>query len=270
MSNTKNVKLGVCWVSFDGVDLGLTKGGVEVEVATDTHKTMVDQFGQSEVNETILKRTVMAKIPMAETHVENMVNIMPGATLIDNSTKQVDTVTVDTAGNAQAYTITLDGVTYTYTSDADAVIGEICLGLVAAVNESGAARSIATTTATAVDVVGDVVLTARIGGDTVVATSGTDTTLVATTPAVVGAKRVEVTNAVGTDLLSIAKRLVIHPKNKPYSDRSEDFVIPLAATPGGLNFGYKLEDERVFNIEFVGYPDAATSVLFEFGDPAAA
>lgn len=269
MSNTKNVKLGVCWVSFDGVDLGLTKGGVEVEVTTDTYKSMVDQFGQSEINESILKRTVMAKVPLAETHVENLVNIMPGATLIDNSTKQVDTCTIDTAGNSQVYTITLDGVVYSYTSDASATEGEIALGLVAAVNDSGAARSVASTTAIATDVAATVVLTARIGGDVVVVASGADTTTVNTTPAVVGAKRVQVTNAIGTDLLSIAKKLVIHPKAKPYSDRSEDFVIPLAATAGAMSFSYQLEEERVFPIEFVGYPDSATELLFEFGDPAA-
>ena len=50
-SNTENVKLGVCSVTFDGVDLGYTKGGVDVTIATTTKEVMVDQFGQSEINE---------------------------------------------------------------------------------------------------------------------------------------------------------------------------------------------------------------------------
>ena len=47
MSNThvKNIKLGACKVSFGGVDLGYTKGGVQVEVATETLKVTVDQLG---------------------------------------------------------------------------------------------------------------------------------------------------------------------------------------------------------------------------------
>lgn len=44
MSNThvKNIKLGACKVSFGGVDLGYTKGGVQVEIATETLKVTVN------------------------------------------------------------------------------------------------------------------------------------------------------------------------------------------------------------------------------------
>ncbi|EGT88588.1 hypothetical protein ABNIH1_18950, partial [Acinetobacter baumannii ABNIH1] len=34
-SDVKNVKLGVCKIMFDGVDLGFTKGGVDVTVSTE-------------------------------------------------------------------------------------------------------------------------------------------------------------------------------------------------------------------------------------------
>ncbi|HHO6394217.1 TPA: hypothetical protein ACRVMJ_005009, partial [Escherichia coli] len=52
MSNThvKNIKLGACKVSFGGVDLGYTKGGVQVEVATETLKVTVDQLGQTVIS----------------------------------------------------------------------------------------------------------------------------------------------------------------------------------------------------------------------------
>ncbi|SER25864.1 hypothetical protein SAMN05216548_1145 [Faunimonas pinastri] len=81
-SDTKNVKLGVCRVLLAGQDLGYTKGGVDVEVQTQTHEVEVDQFGQSPINEYIMGRTVTAKVPLAETTLDNLVRIMPGATLI--------------------------------------------------------------------------------------------------------------------------------------------------------------------------------------------
>ncbi|HAX7496948.1 TPA: hypothetical protein JTO48_003372 [Escherichia coli] len=59
MSNThvKNIKLGACKVSFGGVDLGYTKGGVQVEVATETLKVTVDQLGQTTISELVAALT---------------------------------------------------------------------------------------------------------------------------------------------------------------------------------------------------------------------
>lgn len=85
-SSTENVKLGVCSVLFDDVDLGFTKGGVEVEVATTTHEVKVDQTGETPINELITGRTVSVKVPLAETTLDNLVKIMPGATLITDGT----------------------------------------------------------------------------------------------------------------------------------------------------------------------------------------
>ncbi|MDY7537615.1 hypothetical protein QN372_00485 [Undibacterium sp. RTI2.1] len=166
-SDTKNVKIGVCKVIYGGVDLGYTQGGVEVTVKTDTHKVNVDQFGKTTINEYIMGREVMVKVPLAETTLTNLVAIMPGATLVTN------------------------------------------------------------------------------GADI----------------------HVDVTNAIGTDLLSTAKQLRLHPKALPDSNVSEDFVIPLAATAGGLTFAYKLENERIFNCDFTGYPDPVTAKLFAIGSP---
>lgn len=168
-SDTKNVKLGVCKVFFDSVDLGYTQGGVEVTVKTDTHKVTVDQFGKTSINEYIMGREVSVKVPLAETTLDNLVAIMPGATL-----------------------------------------------------------------------------TSGTGADS-------------------AKKAVVVTTAVGTDLLSLAKELRLHPKHLADSNKSEDFVIPLAATSGALKFAYKLENERIFDCDFSGYPDAATGELFVLG-----
>jgi hypothetical protein len=81
-SSTSNVKVGVCKVSFNAIDLGYTKGGVEFDVETDTFVVTVDQFGNTPISEYINARKVTVKIPMAETTLENMVAIMPGATLV--------------------------------------------------------------------------------------------------------------------------------------------------------------------------------------------
>ena len=168
-SDIKNVKLGVCTVKYNNVDLGYTKGGVEVTVKTDTHKVNIDQFGKTPINEYIMGRDVQVKVPLAETTLENLVKIMPGATLI---------------------------------------------------------------------------------------TDGVDPTK----------KVVNVNTGVGTNLLDIAQTLVLRPVGK--TDASEDFTVFKAATAGALNFAYKLEDERIFNVEFSGYPDA-NGKLFAVGDTTA-
>lgn len=80
--DTKNIKLGVCRVSFGGVDLGYTKGGVDVSITTDTHEVNVDQYGDAPVNDIITSRRVEVTVPLAETTLENAISIMPGAYLV--------------------------------------------------------------------------------------------------------------------------------------------------------------------------------------------
>jgi hypothetical protein len=164
-SDTKNVKLGVCLVYYKGKDLGYTQGGVQVTVATQTHKVNIDQFGKTTVNETIMSRDVTVKVPLAETTLENLVATMPGASIV------------------------ADGVN----------------------------------------------------------------------------KKAVVTTGIGVDLLSIAGELRLHPKGRAKDDYSDDFVIPLAATSGGMNFAYEVEKERIFDVSFQGYPDPVTEQLFGIG-----
>lgn len=169
-NDAKNVKLGVCRVLFDGKDLGFTKGGVSVTVATETHEVQLDQTGQTPVNEFIMGRTVTVSCPLAETTLENLAAIMPGATLVVDA-------------------------------------------------ESEAAR-------------------------------------------------VDVSMGVGVSLLDWAKQLTLHPIALPDADKSEDFTIFRAATPGAMDFAYKLDEERIFSCEFKGYPNE-DNLLFAFGDPQA-
>lgn len=270
MSDTKNVKIGVCQVSFDGVDLGYTKGGVEVTVSTETHKVSVDQFGKSTINELVTGREVKAKAPLAETTIDNLVRIMPGASKVGvSAVAQVSTVTIATivsAAAVQTDTITIAGKAYAFTSDATPVKGEIALGLVAAINADATCPMTASTTAIATSTSATVVLTAKTAGSAVTVTVSANLTVALTTASVVENLRVDVSTGIGVDLLSTAKELRLHPISKAANDTSEDFVIPLAATAGALQFAYKLEEERIYNVEFTGYPDPTSGRLFYIGN----
>lgn len=171
-SSTSNVKLGVCTVSFGGVDLGYTKGGVEVEIATETHRVTVDQFGSAPINEYVTSREVKVRVPLAESTLDNLIKVLPGSTLV---------------------------------------------------------------------------------------TDGVDPTK----------KKVSVDHAIGTNLLALAAELKLHPVANLAANKLEDFTIPKAMTPGTFTFAYKLDEERVFNVEFNGYPDNA-GLLFVVGDTTAA
>lgn len=173
-SNTNNVKLGVCKVFLDGVDLGYTQGGVEFSSTTQTHKVEVDQFGKTTIKETIIGRSCMVKLPLAETTLTNLASLFP-------------------------------------------------------VNPNNVAFGAG---------------------------------LVGTTK-----QRVGVDTGVGVDLLATAKVLTIHPFALLDSDFSDEIVIPLANTPGALTFAYKLEQERIFNVDFNGYPDPVSGMLFFAGNP---
>lgn len=167
-SSTTNVKLGVCSVFFGGVDLGYTKGGVEVEISTETHRVMVDQFGSAPINEYITSREVKVRVPLAESTLANLIKVLPGSTLV---------------------------------------------------------------------------------------TDGVDPLK----------QKVNVDHAIGTNLLSLAAELKLHPIANVAANKIEDFTVPKAMTPGTFTFAYKLDEERVFNVEFNGYPDNA-GLLFVVGD----
>ena len=266
-SSTNNVKLGVCTVEYGGVDLGYTKGGVEVEVATETFKVMIDQFGNTPIKEYITARTCMVRAPLAETTLEILRDIMPGATLTDNAVAQVTTVTTATPSDATEYSITINGSVYAFTTTGTTEAG-LTDGLVGVINADPARAMDATNGGD------DLVLTGKISGQsyTVVETvgsAGSFDTVVETTPAATGAKRVDVTTNVSTDLKAIAQTLKLHPVSAG-DDKNEDFIIPLCATGGSLQYSYKLDEERIFTAEFNAYPDDTQGgLLFQIGDEAA-
>ena len=267
-SSTNNVKLGVCSVEFGGVDLGYTKGGVEVEVATETYKVMVDQFGNTPIKEYITARTCVVRAPLAETTLEVLKEIMPGNTFTDNGTAQVYTVVEALPADATEYIVTINGVDYAYTTTSTAA-ADLVDGLVGVIN-ADASRAM-----DASNVSDELVLTARVTGvsytvEEGATSTGTFDSITETTAAVAGAQRIDVTTNVSADLKAIAQTLKLHPVSAG-SDLNEDFIIPLAATGGSMQYSYKLDEERIFNVEFNAYPDDSQGgLLFQIGDPAAA
>ncbi len=292
-SNTRNVKLGVCQVFLKGQDLGYTKGGVEVSVTTETHEVNIDQFGKTAINQLIMGRDLKVKVPMAETTLENLVLTMPGTTLVETGgTAATGTITIAT-NPATSDTIIVNGTTVTFkTTTADATKNEVLIGATASdtaanlnkfLNESndpGIAAATYTVAAAVVSVkYGNVTIYGTTGmksteGNAFTLATGTAGVKVTVSGATLSGganstgKMLTAETGVGLELLSRARELRLHPVDKVASDLSEDFIVPLAGTAGALSFAYKVDDERVYNVEFTGYPDPVTKRLFTVGGRA--
>ncbi|MFA9261789.1 MAG: hypothetical protein ACEQSB_00315 [Undibacterium sp.] len=276
-SDTQNVKLGICNVYFDSADLGYTKGGVEVEVQTNTHEIMVDQFGETLIGEIVMGRTLKVTIPLAETTIENLVRTMPGTALSQTGgVKATGTVTFAVSPPINNDTVTIAGVVFTFKTvpvlatdlAIPGTIAAAATALAAAVNANLFAGADAIASAAA----GVVTLTGRdfgAGSNAVTMTKvGVNITVSGATLA--GGvnstkKQAIVSTGVSISLLNIAKKMVLRPKG---TNGEDDFTIFLAATAGALQFAYKVDNERVYNTTFRGYakPDGT---LFSIGDVTA-
>lgn len=273
MASTENVKLGVCNVLFNGVDLGFTKGGVEVEVSTSTKEITVDQMGETPIGEIIMGRTVSATVPLAETTLENLVAIMPGSTLISDGSRASGTVTFSTAAPVDGDKITIDGRDFTFKTN-PVGITDMALGttiqqaasiFAAKINAEGlnyqATVNGAVVTITAKD--------RGTAGNVSVSKTATTPANITTTNLTGGVDvtkaQVKVTNGVNINLLSLAKTLVLRPKGTQGED---DFTIHKAMCPGALNFAYQFDNERVFSAAFKGYA-LDNGDLFSLGDVTA-
>lgn len=80
MADITNVKLGVCSVSFNGNDLGHTKGGVTVTYTPEYHDVTVDKYGNTVVDKRLLGEKLTATVPLAETTLSNFQVAIPEGT----------------------------------------------------------------------------------------------------------------------------------------------------------------------------------------------
>ena len=94
-------------------------------------------------------------------------------------TAQVSTVTVDTAADSSVYTITIDGMDVSYTSDASATPTEIAAGLAAAIVADPLTNGLVTATAA----VAVLTITSRLGGRAFTLTTADARLTIATTTA---------------------------------------------------------------------------------------
>jgi hypothetical protein len=169
-----NLEMGPCTAFFKAADLGLTKGGCEVQIATESTLITADQFGDTAIDEIIKGRKVTVKVPMAERDLAKLVTVIPGSVLVTGT-----------------------------------------------------------------------------GAD-------------------LGKKKLTLSSGVGVSLRAGAGPLVLHPIAMAEGDKSKDFVLPLANAKGDIQFSYKVDDQRVYTVEFTGYVDLTTGTLAVFGDPALA
>lgn len=80
MADITNVQLGVCSVTYNGIDLGHTKGGVEVSYEPVYADMTVDKYGETLVNQVLIGEKLTAKVPLAEFTVANLKTAVPNAT----------------------------------------------------------------------------------------------------------------------------------------------------------------------------------------------
>lgn len=267
-SSSKNVKLGVCDVFYGGVSLGLTKGGVEVTVASASHEVTVDQYGSTPIAELITGRTVAVTVPMVETTMENMTLVMPGSVLTTNGIKSSGTLTVTTQPTA-AQTLIFAGKTFNFVVAATANVYDIVIGASPAATAANIAAAFrdAEIAYSAVNALAVVTVTAQFTGPefngAFTGSSAGITKVDATGGVVATSARVDVPTGVNINLLDSAQVLRLRPKN---TNGEHDFVVHKAACPGAMNFAFQLDNERVFNAEFKGYVDVEKGgYLFSVG-----
>jgi hypothetical protein len=97
-NDASNITLGTCNVTFNSVDLGHTKGGVEVNVTSEIREITVDEYGTSPVNAYTIGQRVEVKMTLSEFTWANLSKVIQDATLEAGAT--VDEVNIGkAAGN---------------------------------------------------------------------------------------------------------------------------------------------------------------------------
>jgi hypothetical protein len=286
MSNDpKNIRLGPCRVRWGGKDIGLTKGGVDVELKTTTKQVQIDQFGNTPVDEYITGRELTVKTPFVESDIDGIYTMLSKSVtnFIDDGAKATGSFTF-TAQPAANDTITVNGHVFTYvtvvgTGPGGALADQILIGSTQAVTMQNTATILsasadplvqqATYGFTGTTVTVTYFKSGTVGNSFTLAKSGT--TASTSGAALSGGtnathRRLEVMSGVGVSLLATAQELLLHPQNRNDNDYSEDFVVPICNTSGAFTFAYRLDQERVFNLSFTGYPDPSSTRLFLYGN----
>lgn len=90
MADATKIALGVCAATFDSVDLGHTKGGVECVYEPVWHDVKVDQYGDTIVKKRLMGEKFTAKVPLAEYTVANLKVGIPAGTVVGAGPTRLD------------------------------------------------------------------------------------------------------------------------------------------------------------------------------------
>lgn len=89
MSNALNVKLGVCSVTYKGVDLGHTIGGVSVVYTPEFYDSKVDAFGSTPVEQFLVGENISVECQLAEFTLANLQVAINQSTLVGDDSISV-------------------------------------------------------------------------------------------------------------------------------------------------------------------------------------
>lgn len=89
MADVTRVKVGTCTVSLNGLDLGHTKGGVEVSYEPVYKDVSVDLYGETVVEKYLIGEKLTAKVPLAESTIANFRNAIPQSTFAGAANKRI-------------------------------------------------------------------------------------------------------------------------------------------------------------------------------------
>lgn len=86
-SSVANYKLGACSVTFNSIDCGLTKGGVQVDYKPTTVEKKVDKYGDTPVGVALIGQRFEIKFKMAEGDLQHIAQAIAGAAAVMGTTK---------------------------------------------------------------------------------------------------------------------------------------------------------------------------------------
>jgi len=82
MPDATNIKIGACSVTFNAVNLGHTKGGVELSYSPEYTDITADQFGNTPIDKSLTGEIMTVKVPLTESQVANLAVAVPLGTVV--------------------------------------------------------------------------------------------------------------------------------------------------------------------------------------------
>lgn len=103
-----NYKIGAAQVLWNSVDLGATKGGVEVTIEQSMTEIKCDQFGECVLDEVVTGKKAIVKTPLYETDIDQMAYVFENWEIDGTTNKRVDfDLAIGDAQLALAHTLVL-------------------------------------------------------------------------------------------------------------------------------------------------------------------